>query len=335
MEKYLEMWINGDYTLSKLCKIHKISLEEFTEFAKTKGYYIQGRTTVKACIKRKQAIEDYLSSDISFTAMCKKYVLEPTAMKAIMTENNLLKTEIIPTVKGEYNKNIFDIIDTEDKAYWLGFIYADGYLNSSPLFDNKRTDYTVELSLKLDDLEHLNKFKHFIEYSKDIKTDNYRCRFYVSNKHLWTTLASYGCTPLKSLTLSFPNENIFESKDLIIHFIRGFFDGDGWITYTSQDHMNMSCGVLGTSGFLKCFKKYLNIPNKLVHNHNNKEETTMKLTVNGRNGLEMLHKLYNNATIYLERKYDKYLEFCRLYEESYKLLEDNIGEDCDVNTEIN
>ena len=33
--------------------------------------------------------------------------------------------------------------------------------------------------------------------------------------------------------------------------------------------------------------------------------------------------------------YNKYLEFCRLYEESYKLQEDKIGEDCDVNTEIN
>lgn len=228
-----------------------------------------------------------------------------------------------------------DIIFKEEKAYWFGFIYADGYLNSSPLFDNKKTDYTVELSLQLEDLEHLNKFKDFMEYSKDIKVDDHRCRFYVCNKHLWTTLASYGCTPLKSLILNFPNEHIFKSKELIFHFIRGYFDGDGWITYLTEDHKHMCFGMLGTIGFLTCVKEYLNIINKLMHNHNNEEETTMKLIAAGKNGLEALHKLYNNSHIYLERKYNKYLEFCRLYEESYKLQEDKIGEDCDVNTEIN
>ena len=44
--------------------------------------------------------------------------------------------------------------------------------------------------------------------------------------------------------------------------------------------------------------------------------------------------LYENATIYLDRKYEKYKEICRLYEESYRELEGNIGEGCDANTEI-
>ena len=29
-----------------------------------------------------------------------------------------------------YNKNYFDVIDTPTKAYWLGFLYADGYVTS-------------------------------------------------------------------------------------------------------------------------------------------------------------------------------------------------------------
>ena len=44
--------------------------------------------------------------------------------------------------------------------------------------------------------------------------------------------------------------------------------------------------------------------------------------------------LYNDSTIYLERKYNKYLEYCRLFEESNKLLQTNNGEDCDVNPVI-
>lgn len=49
-----------------------------------------------------------------------------------------------------------------------------------------------------------------------------RCRWWITDKHLWKTLNKYGCTPRKSLTLQFPNENIFKSKDLIRHFIRGW-----------------------------------------------------------------------------------------------------------------
>ena len=53
-----------------------------------------------------------------------------------------------------YNRHIFDNIDNEDKAYWLGFIIADGYLN-----DNKHT-----LRIKLGDIDknHLIKFIYFI-----------------------------------------------------------------------------------------------------------------------------------------------------------------------------
>ena len=50
--------------------------------------------------------------------------------------------------------------------------------------------------------------------------------------------------------------------------------------------------------------------------------------------VRIMQYLYENATIYLDRKYEKYKEICRLYEESYRGLEGNIGEGCDANTEI-
>ena len=96
----------------------------------------------------------------------------------------------------------------------------------------------------------------------------------------------------------------------------------------------MQCGVLGTLGFLNCIKSYLKIDNTLHHNHDNLEESTMKLLVSGKTALKILFYLYEDSTIYLERKFNKYLEICRLYEESYKLLRGNIGELCDENTEI-
>lgn len=43
----------------------------------------------------------------------------------------------------------------------------------------------------------------------------------------------------------------------------------------------------------------------------------------------------SDSKIYLERKYKRYLEYCRLYEESYRVSQTNIGEDWNVNPEIN
>ena len=50
----------------------------------------------------------------------------------------------------EYHRHIFDQIDTQEKAYWLGFILADGYLNT-----NK---HMLRIKLGDKDKHHLEKF---------------------------------------------------------------------------------------------------------------------------------------------------------------------------------
>jgi hypothetical protein len=58
------------------------------------------------------------------------------------------------------------------------------------------------------------------------------------------------------------------------------------------------------------------------------------LSITGKSAFNLITFLYKNATIYLQRKYEKYLEYCRLYEKSYRSQETKIGEDCDVNPEV-
>lgn len=53
-----------------------------------------------------------------------------------------------------------------------------------------------------------------------------------------------------------------------------------------------------------------------------------------RKAFKFINYLYLNSNIYLQRKFDRYYYFCRLYKELYKELQTNIGEDCDVNPEI-
>jgi intein/homing endonuclease len=77
-----------------------------------------------------------------------------------------------------------------------------------------------------------------------------RCRWSVQSKHLWNVLNSYGCVPKKSLILKFPSISIFDNKNLIVHFIRGYFDGDGCISYGNKSHTKCSINIVGTYDFL-------------------------------------------------------------------------------------
>lgn len=218
------------------------------------------------------------------------------------------------------NYNFFDSIDTEEKAYWLGFFFADGNISkSSRLYKGKikNGNYRIELSLKGEDIEHLKKFAKAINYEKEIKIskasfNSTRCRLGFNNKHLWTVLNSYGCTPCKSLTLKFPNIEIFKSKDLIFHFIRGYVDGDGNIGFKDKNHRYMQLRILGTEHFLNTLQNSLPLErnNKLF-----KDKNIFELIFNDRRGKYVCKLLYENANIYLERKYLRYKEFCRLYQE--------------------
>lgn len=168
---------------------------------------------------------EFQTTAISLTEMAKR---EGIDRRTLSSHFKKLGIEVINKQnRPKFNKHIFDTIDTEEKAYWLGFIFADGYIGSTPLDPNKKSVYNFEISLKLSDLEHLEKFKQFISFEKDVVCDNYRCRIMIANKHFWNILNGYGCIPRKSLTLQFPDKSIFKSSDLVRHFIRGYFDGDG------------------------------------------------------------------------------------------------------------
>lgn len=171
-------------------------------------------------------------------------------------------------VKKTYNSDYFEKINTPDKAYWLGFLYADG-----GIIANKR--WAVRINLKAEDIDHLEKFLKAIEYTEGkiretVKKDNgkeYKGAYInISDKKMVQDLIDKGCTPKKSYTISFPTENQVPNN-LLSHFIRGYFDGDGCIT--SSNHKNSTLryyggNVIGTKsmlqGILKAIgKDYLKI----------------------------------------------------------------------------
>lgn len=211
---------------------------------------------------------------------------------------------------------MFDIIDSEEKAYWLGFLYADGcvYIN------DKRREHYVRVYLKDSDVDHLKKLKTFFKDTREDKDSIklIKCflkktgktylgyQYLISSRHLCDQLESLGCTRRKSLTLTFPSESIFSKSNLIYDFIRGYFDGDGCISHTIDKHgiLRPYISALGTREFLEGVQKYFpEFPN--LYNHGN----VFKIACYYKKARSIANKLYGHATIYLDRKYEKFKEY--------------------------
>ena len=203
-----------------------------------------------------------------------------------------------------FDNCIFDKIDTEEKAYWLGFLEADGCVHSG------NGDFRIELGLKAEDYHHLEKFKKFIGKNNKISwrasTKSYRFNF--RDKKIHSDLIRLGCVPKKSLILNFPNESQVPDN-LLKHFIRGYFDGDGSFWFEGKQ---FGLNILSSSSFLNGLKKRIKIFSDIsiypVHyerpNGAYRIQTGSSDVINA-----FLEWIYKDSNIYLDRKYQKYLKY--------------------------
>ena len=244
-----------------------------------------------------------------------KYLNENYTLKQLGKEFNCS----YPTIRNLLNKHkiksrgnkqgyprdefYFNKIDTEEKAYWLGFLYADGCIHSN----------NYEISVNITDKEHIEKFKtaikafnHNITETQDKRFQNAKTlyQFSIKDKQLHQDLIKWGCIPQKSLLINkIPNI----PRDYVSHFLRGYFDGDGSLHYL-QSTNNYRISFIGTKDFLNDIQKELQTNVSLQSNIAGKAYV---LQIAGRKQIErILNYLYNNSkeNNRLNRKYQKYLD---------------------------
>lgn len=222
------------------------------------------------------------------------------------------------------NRAYFNKIDTEEKAYWLGFIYADGNISIK-----EGQFYIMSISLAKKDEEHLYKFLNSIEanfkiYDKESPNPNnpeeklIQARLDISSKEMCRDLIKYGCIPNKSLKKSFPKLK----EPFIQHFLRGYFDGNGSIIFSSRKYLTVQ--LASSEIFLNQMQDYLGETLQLKHKKVYKPKKAKSdkwgiwkcVTVEAET---LLNYLYDNSSIHLERKHQKYKDIV-----DYKL--GNIGE---------
>lgn len=208
----------------------------------------------------------------------------------------------------------FENIDTEEKAYWLGFLTADGWINKNP----KTNSGTTGIELQYSDLKHLKKFNKSISGNYQI-TDRWRpCSLHGSDKkHHSCVIRIFSTIMYDSLVnLGFTNEKSYDCKipdikpELIRHFIRGYFDGDGRFCLTNK---SFRISFLTASPFL--FSDLKNLLTSInIHfsesfyiSEFNTQMYTIEINRNSEK-MEFLDYIYKDCNIYLDRKYKKYLK---------------------------
>ena len=198
---------------------------------------------------------------------------------------------------------ILNEIDDEFKAYLLGFLYADGCITKI------RSGWLLEVNLARKDETHLWKLNYIISQgrNKTFKRQSGKyesVRLLTSNQRFCNELIHYGIIPNKSLILKPPT---CVPDNLLRHFIRGYFDGDGCITFNNHrmyKEPHLIAKLVGTEAVLSFiknwFKKQGNLSSKALPF---KEKNLWRLCYGGKIAKRFISLLYTDANIFLDRKY--------------------------------
>lgn len=213
--------------------------------------------------------------------------------------------------KNTVNKSYFDIIDTEEKAYWLGFIYADGCVQKVSKQDKRPN--RMRINLTNSDASHLEKLNKSIDSTYPITTfkpnkhtysDNEMCYIAINSVEFVFHLTKHGVHERKTHSCEFPFTSMPQS--LYRHFIRGVFDGDGTVHTAGTAFAKFR--IIGNLNFINSIQSILMSELQLTKTKLIEEKGDMfSLDYGGRNNLKKIFNyLYEDATIYLDRKYNKF-----------------------------
>lgn len=213
--------------------------------------------------------------------------------------------------KYQLNEHYFDEINTPEKAYFLGILYADGN-NCQNKIRLVLTDSDKSLLEKLSNLIYIEHRPLIIQKGrtnsvngKPHQTKNSYV-LSISNKNIQINLEKYGVIKNKTNKITFP---FFLPQDLLSHFLRGYIDGDGSVCFKKDGQSSVS--FVGTEQFCQStknlIKSILDIDSTVCHA---KKDSKMKQFILHGNIVckKFLDWLYSNQTICLQRKYNKYLE---------------------------
>lgn len=301
-----------------------------TKFAKKIGIYQKPEKILTE--EQERDIENRYYSATS-TELAKEYGVSSSKISQIWMQANL---------KGKTNRtyyldeDYFENIDNDEKAYWIGFIASDGCLYHPK--DSRQDILSVSLAIK--DKEHLEKLKKSLKTNKPIsigrhgKNKNFEhASLQISSNKISKDLQKIGVCPQKTYNVQWPKI----PKKFLPAYIRGYFDGDGSIAHKIEKNKlhRVNITIVGFVDNMKNFQNYLlsqGIKTALVlDKREDRASGFASLTLtNKKEKQKFLHLIYDNATIYLDRKYklaQKFIDLCKENPKTWEIHKDNAAQE--------
>lgn len=215
----------------------------------------------------------------------------------------------------QLDDDYFMNIDSADKAYWLGFISADGYIVNNKELRN----YELGIQLSSADMEHLKKFNKCINGNYDVsifKKSPFKDRGYekeyetasirIYSKKMVDSLEKHGVVQNKTYTLEFP-KNLGEYT---WDYVRGFFDGDGSV---GEIHAGKNNNLYLRASFTAHRKEFLDDLNSFLNENGiygriNKDRDWYRLDIRSKDSTKkFFENIYRDEhCVCLDRKKEKY-----------------------------
>ena len=262
-----------------------------------------------------QIIEAY-QKNISLREIEKRFNVSRGTVSAFLEKKGLKTTKGNHYRKYFHDVDFFENIDNEEKAYWLGFMYADGYI-----VDNSKRYGEDEfgITLAIDSLDSIEKFKASISATNPIRYDNSKngqcqAKLVCRSQKTVNDLIDKGVFKQKTLILQPPTK---VPSNLLHHFIRGFFDGDGSIMHyqhKTNQHIDFGINFTTTYAMAKWLQEIFNKGSIYPDKRNN---TTWYFSIGGNQQvIQACNYMYKNASIWMNRKYNRYKELLDKYGEN-------------------
>ena len=183
---------------------------------------------------------------------------------------------------------------SNEMSYILGWSFSDGSINQNL--------NQISLHLSFKDINILKKISKVLENTRPISLPKNSANLRIQSKTLALNLKNLGCIPKKSLILKFPEI----PEKYLLSFIRGYFDGDGCITFNKPNTIKIS--FIGSKNFILPLQNFLYEKFDLKKNKVNSVSSHIcTIYYYGDCARKLCNLMYSSTKgLYLKRKRDKF-----------------------------